>query len=63
MRDEIDRVRKRSRRLLRLLISFRSRRRASFTRSFGLASRLLRNGLSTAATSSSSVKVVVHINT
>ena len=54
-----DRVRKRSRRLVRLLISFRPRRSASLIRSLRLTLRLLRNCSSAAATSSSSVKVVL----
>ena len=53
------RVRKRSRRLVRLLISFKPRRSASLIRSFKLALRVLRNRSSAAATSSSSVKVVL----
>jgi hypothetical protein len=54
-----DRVRKHSRRLVRPLISFKPRRSASLTRSFRLALRVLRSRSSTAATSSSRVRVVL----
>ena len=57
--ETTDRVRKRSRHLVRLLISFKPRRSASLIRSFKLALRILRNRSSAAATSSSSVKVVL----